>query len=124
MPPWQILLVDDHVMLREGLRGLLETYPDVQVIAEASNGEEAVDYAIRLRPDVVILDVNLPRISGIEATRRIKQSLPSAVIIGLSAQATPQTVKALIGAGEAAVLNKEDAVEDLEGTIARLMKRS
>jgi PAS domain S-box-containing protein len=122
--PWRILLVDDHVMLRQGLRGLLETYPDLEVIAEASNGEEAVEYALRLRPEVVILDINLPRLSGTEATRRIKQSLPGTVIIGLSAQATPQTVKALVEAGAAAVLNKEDAVERLHGVIARFMERS
>jgi CheY-like chemotaxis protein len=113
----RVLLVDDHAMVRQGLRSILETYEDLEIIAEAVDGEAAVSLAHRLQPDVVVMDINLPRLNGIEAARRIKQAWPHIVVIGLSVQTSPQTVQALAEAGGAALLSKEQATEELYRTI-------
>lgn len=119
---WRVLLVDDHAMVRQGLRSILETYPDLEVVAEASDGVEAVESATNNQPDVVVMDINLPRLSGIDATRRIKKDAPNALIIGLSVQYSSQTHAAVIDAGASAFLSKEQATEDLYRTITRFLK--
>ena len=119
---WRVLLVDDHAMVRQGLRSILETYPDLEVVAEASDGEGAVESAISHEPDVVVMDVNLPRLNGIDATRRIKKEAPDTVVIGLSVHYSSQTYAAVIEAGASAVLSKEQATEDLYRTITRFLK--
>jgi DNA-binding NarL/FixJ family response regulator len=119
---WRVLLVDDHAMVRQGLRSILETYPDLEVVAEASDGEEAVESAITHKPDVVVMDINLPRLNGIDATRRIKKEAPNTVVIGLSVHYSSQTNAAVIEAGASAVLSKEQATEDLYRTITRFLK--
>jgi PAS domain S-box-containing protein len=120
----RVLLVDDHAMVRQGLRSILETYADLEIVAEAVDGEEAVSLAYRLQPDVVLMDVNLPGLNGIEATHRIKQAWPHIVVIGLSVQSSPQTIQALADAGGAALLSKEQATEELYRTIQRFVKLS
>ena len=87
-----MLLVDDHAMVRQGLRSILETYEDLEIVGEAEDGEEAVNDAIRLHPDVVLMDVNLPRLSGIHATQRIKQDAPDIVI-----EAYDTTLRRIVG---------------------------
>ncbi len=119
---WRVLLVDDHAMVRQGLRSLLETYHDLEVVAEAADGEQAVHYATRYRPDVVLIDLNLPRLNGIHATRRIKQHTKDIVVIGLSVHASPQAIEALLAAGAAAILSKELAADDLYRTIVQLLR--
>ncbi|HKR80471.1 MAG TPA: PAS domain S-box protein [Nitrospira sp.] len=119
---WRVLLVDDHAMVRQGLRSILETYHDLEVVAEAADGMEAVESAISKQPDVVVMDVNLPRLNGIDATRRIKKDAPATVVIGLSVHYSSQTHAALIDAGASALLSKEQATEDLYGTIRRFLQ--
>jgi signal transduction histidine kinase/CheY-like chemotaxis protein len=119
---WRVLLVDDHAMVRQGLRSLLETYPDLEVVAEAADGEQAVDYATRFHPDVVLIDVNLPRLNGIHATQRIKQATQNIIVIGLSVHPSPQAIDALLAAGAAAILSKELAADDLYRTIVRFLR--
>ena len=119
---WRVLLVDDHAMVRQGLRSILETYHDLEVVAEAADGMEAVESAISKQPDVVVMDINLPRLNGIDATRRIKKDAPATVVIGLSVHYSSQTHAALIDAGASAVLSKEQATEDLYGTIRRFLQ--
>ena len=114
---WRVLLVDDHAMVRQGLRSILESYADLEVVAEAADGEEAVDLAVRYQPEIVIMDMNMPRVNGIDATRRIKEGAPHIVVIGLSVHTSPQSVEAFLNAGAAAVLSKEQAAEDLYRTI-------
>jgi PAS domain S-box-containing protein len=119
---WRVLLVDDHAMVRQGLRSILETYPELEVVAEAADGIEAVESAISKQPDVVVMDINLPRLNGIDATRRIKKDAPATVVIGLSVHYSSQTHAALIDAGASALLSKEQATEDLYRTITRFLR--
>ena len=119
---WRVLLVDDHAMVRQGLRSILETYPDLEVVAEAADGMEAVESAISKQPDVVVMDINLPRLNGIDATRRIKKVAPGTLVIGLSVHYSSQTHAALIEAGASALLSKEQATEDLYRTITRFLQ--
>jgi signal transduction histidine kinase/CheY-like chemotaxis protein len=118
---WRVLLVDDHAMVRQGLRSILETYPGLEVVAEAADGIEAVESAVHNQPDVVVMDINLPRLNGIDATRRIKKDVPNAVVIGLSVHYSSQTHRAVVEAGASAVLSKEQATEDLYRTITRFL---
>jgi CheY-like chemotaxis protein len=115
----RLLLVDDHAMIRQGLRNILEGYPDLEVVAEAADGEEALTQAHMHQPNIIIMDLNLPGLSGIEATRLIKKAHPQIVIIGLSVQSTPDREEALLGAGAVALLTKEQAAEDLYAVISR-----
>lgn len=120
----RVLLVDDHAMVRHELRSVLEMYPDLEVVAEAVNGEEAIACAVREPVDVVVMDLTLPHLNGIEATRRIKQARPTAMVIGLSVQAMPHTRAALLEAGAMELINKEVAAEELYRTIVRLVEGS
>ena len=119
---WRVLLVDDHAMVRQGLRSILETYSDLEVIGEAADGLEAVESARNTQPDVVVMDINLPKLSGIDATKRIKTHAPNAVVIGLSVQHSAQTFHAVLEAGAAALLSKEQATVDLYRTITHFLK--
>lgn len=113
----RVLVVDDHAMVRQGLRGLLEAYADIHIIGEAANGEEAVVLAEKLEPDVVLMDINMPKIDGIEATRRIVRAVAGIGVIALSIQTAGQVEAAVKEAGAVAFINKEAAVEDLYRTI-------
>jgi CheY-like chemotaxis protein len=114
---WQVLVVDDDAMDRTLLRVLLEEHADLQVVGEASDGEEAIVLAERYRPDVILMDIHLPRVNGVEATRHINKKLPQSLIIGVSCLYTPQSYISMITAGAVAFVRKEDAVEALYKTI-------
>lgn len=120
----RVLLVDDHAMVREGLRSLMQAYPEIEVVGEAGNGEEAVASAGDLYPHVVVMDVNMPVLGGIEATERITETRPGTVIIGLSVNASPRVQEAMKEAGAAALLSKESAAESLCRTILELYAES
>lgn len=104
-------------MIRQGLRTVLDAYTDVDIIGEAANGEEAVILAERLHPHVVVMDVNMPRMNGVEATRQIKRQFPDIIVIGLSVNAEGETIKAMEKAGASLLLTKEVAVEQLYSAI-------
>lgn len=116
-PVIRVLIADDHAMVRQGLCGLLAGYADIEVLGEAANGQEAVALTTQLQPDVVLMDVNMPGLDGIEATRLIKEAMPSTIVIGLSVQNAGHVGMAMREAGAIAFLNKEAAVEDLYHTI-------
>jgi DNA-binding NarL/FixJ family response regulator len=118
---WRVLLVDDNAAVRTVLKVLLEEHADLQVVGEASDGEEAVLLAERYRPDVTLMDIRLPRVSGVEATRRINKKLPQSMIIGMSSLYTPHSYNAMMAAGAVAFVHKEDAVEALYKTLAFAM---
>lgn len=114
---WRVLLVDDHATARNLLRILLEEYEEIQVVGEASDGEEAVVLAEQCLPDVILMDIHLPGLNGVEATRRINQKWPQIVVIGVSMQYSPHSYNAMITAGAVAFVRKDDAVEALYKTI-------
>ncbi len=102
----KVILADDHVVVREGTRQLLEREADIEVVGEAGDGEEATDLAARLCPDVVLMDIAMPRLNGIEATRRIKGLRPSTAVLILTAYDDDQYITALLEAGAAGYLLK------------------
>ena len=102
-----VLLADDHALVREGTRRLLEAEPDILVVAEAGDGLEAVQAAERTHPDVAIIDVAMPKMSGIEATRKIKSLLPTIAVLALTAYDDDQYILALLDAGAAGFMLKD-----------------
>ena len=117
-----VLIVDDHPVMRELLRQVLEEYPDVSVIAEAFNGEDAIRKAAHFQPHVAIVDIHMPTMSGIETTKIIKHQSPSSVVIGLTAGEPDIEDMSMISAGAACVINKADVVWRLYHAILDAMK--
>lgn len=109
----RVLLADDHRMVREGLVALLARYPEIEVVGEASDGRMVVDLARRLRPDVVVMDVTMPQMSGIEATRIIAAELDNVRIVGLSFHDEEDMAQAMLAAGAADYLTKDRLSDDL-----------
>jgi DNA-binding NarL/FixJ family response regulator len=108
-----VLLVDDHFLMRQGIRSVLEKHDDIKVVGEASNGLEAVQYAGSLNPHLVIMDISMPYMDGVQATRLIKQEHPHTTIIGLSMHETSTMRDALLQAGAVDYLNKDNAGDNL-----------
>jgi len=109
----RILLVDDHPVVRQGLKTLLQGRPELEVVDEASDGVEAVEKVSRLRPDVVVLDVTMPRMSGIEACRIIKQKNPELEVLFVTQHDSPQMMREAIAAGARGYVVKSNLVRDL-----------
>jgi PAS domain S-box-containing protein len=109
----RLLLVDDHAMMRQGLRTTLEQYEDILLVGEAKDGQEAIDLVEKLRPQVIIMDINMPRLNGIEATTWIKAHYPGICIIGISVNAEKDNQEAMRQAGATLLLTKEAAVDEL-----------
>ncbi len=95
----RVLIADDHPLLRQGIRSLLEAQPDMKVVGEAGDGSEAVEMALAQEPDVVLMDVGMPRVDGLEATRRIREGCPQAKVLVLTVHAEPEYVQGLLRAG-------------------------
>jgi CheY-like chemotaxis protein len=113
----RVLLADDHRLMRAGLASLINTESDLAVIAEAPDGELAVELALRLRPDVIVMDVNMPRRDGTQATRLIRAGWPAAKIIGLSEYGDSVTERAMREAGALGYLYKDGPAEELTRSI-------
>ena len=115
----RILLADDHELMREGLRTLLAAQPDVEIVGEAEDGVTAVRRALELRPDIVIMDVGMPQMNGIEATRRLATELPGTKIIALSMHSDRRYVAEMLKAGAAGYVLKQGAFRELASAMAR-----
>jgi len=109
----RILLADDHTLVRQGLRRILEEQPDWQVVAETGNGRDAVRLAADLQPDVVILDIGMPQLNGLEAARQIARRLPSARVLILSMHADEVHITKAVEAGASGYLVKDSADSEL-----------
>ncbi|MEW6141908.1 MAG: response regulator transcription factor [Chloroflexota bacterium] len=113
----RVLLAEDHVVVRESIKQLLGKEPDLEVVGEVGDGEQAVQMVNRLNPDVIVLDVAMPKVNGIEATKRIKQSRPSTAILILTAYDYDQYIFALLEAGAAGYLLKDVSGQELVSAI-------
>ena len=117
-PRCRILIVDDHIPIRDALRDLLKSYDDILIVGEAGNGQEAIDMVESCQPDVVLLDIYMPKMNGIEAANEIKKLWENTIIIGLTIVHDTYTNTAFLKAGASAVISK-DRLDQLYSTIER-----
>ncbi len=117
MNPIRIVLVDDHMVVRAGLRMLLGADPELLIVGEAENGASGVALAQELRPDVVLMDISMPDMNGIEATRRIKQSCPDIAVLALTMHEDDQYFFEMLAAGASGYVPKRAAPNDLISAI-------
>ena len=120
--PIRVLLTDDHAIVRKGVRALLATEPDIQIVGEASNGAEAVTQAEALCPDVILMDLMMPKLDGIEATRQITAKIPDARVIVLTSFAADEKVFPAIKAGALGYLLKDSGPEQLVRAIHQVYR--
>jgi DNA-binding NarL/FixJ family response regulator len=108
-----VLLVDDHGVLRDGVQRLLESHTDIRVVATADDGHAAVERVAALRPDVVVMDISMPALNGLEATRRIVAAAPATAVVILSMHSTPEITREAFTAGARGYLLKESAGDEV-----------
>ena len=120
----RILLADDHDIVRRGLKDLLEQHAGWQVCAEASNGREAVELALQHRPQVAVIDLSMPELNGLEATRRIRQALPDTEVLIFTMHESEELIREVLGAGARGYLLKSDAVRQLSPAVESLSQKN
>lgn len=120
----RVLLADDHRMMREGLSSVINAQPDMLVVGEASDGQTAIELAKTLRPSVILMDINMPQVNGIEATKKIKTEWPEIQIVGLTFLKEDKMRKLMNEAGACAFLSKGESFDALSSTIREAAKRS
>lgn len=118
----RILLADDHALVRHGFRMILAAQPDMEIAGEAGNGREAVELAQKLKPDVVVMDVAMPELNGIEATRRLIELAPRARVLALSMHKDAVYVREILRAGARGYLLKDSADADLIAAVRAIAK--
>src|SRR5215469_10208411 len=116
----RILVVDDHEVVRRGVRGLLERHPQFKVCGEAVDGSDAIAKARELRPDSIVMDVSMPKMNGLEATREIIRFLPQTQVIILSQHDSSEVVRQALNAGASAYVVKSSISTDLVAALRRL----
>jgi DNA-binding NarL/FixJ family response regulator len=109
----RILVVDDHPVVRQGLRALIASRSEWEIIDEAEDGIQAVERADRLQPDVVVLDVSMPKMDGLEACRRIRRNAPKSEVLFVTQHDSPQMMREAMSAGAKGYIVKSDAARDL-----------
>lgn len=109
----RVVLADDHTIVREGLRALLSADPQIEIVGEAANGREAVQLAEALRPDIVVMDLSMPELNGVDATQRVRSVSPRTQVVVLSMYATAAHVRPVLRAGARAYLLKGSGLSDL-----------
>jgi DNA-binding NarL/FixJ family response regulator len=118
----RIVLADDHQIIREGLRSLLEKESDMEVVGEAKNGREAVDLAVSLVPDVIVMDIGMPDLNGMEATRHIVEQVSDVKILALSMHSDRQFAAGILAAGASGYLLKDSAFGELAEAIRAVIR--
>lgn len=112
-PRLRVILAEDHQLVRQGLRSLLNDESDIEVVGEATNGQEAVELAKKWRPKVVVMDIELPRLNGLEATQRIVQEMPDVKVLILSVHTDRRSVSRALRYGAAGYMQKDSAFDEL-----------
>ena len=120
--PIRILLADDHTIVRQGLAGLLEEQPDLKIVGEAINGQAVIDKALDLMPDIIIMDIAMPLLNGIEAAKRVRKILPDCKIIILSMYSHEHYIHQLLETGISGYLLKDSSGQDIIKAIRAAMK--
>jgi DNA-binding NarL/FixJ family response regulator len=115
--PIRVLLADDHRLLREGLRAMIQSQPDMQLVGEAEEGRKAVQMAEEVAPDVVVMDISMPGLNGIDATRQIRHHNPAVKVVALSAHSDHRMTSGMLTAGASGYLLKHMAFEELAAAI-------
>lgn len=123
MDTLRIFIADDHEVARKGIRALIETHPGWEVCGEAGDGREAVKAATRLKPDLVLLDIGMPSLNGLDATRQILAESPDTCVLVLTMHDSEQVVREVLAAGARGFLLKSDAGRDLVSAIEALQAR-
>jgi len=118
----RILLADDHKLFRDGLRTLFEQKPGIKIVGETDNGRAAVRLARELAPDVVVMDIGMPELNGMEATRQIRAELPRVKVLAVSMHADRQYVAGMLAAGASGYVLKDSAFAELAEAVAVVMK--
>jgi DNA-binding NarL/FixJ family response regulator len=113
----QVMIVDDHAPVRQGIRAMLEDHGDIQGVGEACNGIEAIILVEKHRPNIVLMDINMPRMDGVEATAQIKRGYPDTIVIGMSVNASQENEETMRRAGAVRLIQKEEAAEVLYDAI-------
>ena len=111
--PLRILVADDHAILRQGLKLLIESQPDMQVVAEAADGKVALELAVAVKPDIVVMDISMPHMNGLTATRSLKQQQPNITVVALTRHEDDTYLQELLRAGASAYVLKQSAPTDL-----------
>jgi two-component system response regulator NreC len=109
----RLMLVDDHEVIRVGLKTFLQTQPDFEVVAEAGNGEDAIDRAMESHPDVILMDITMPGVDGMEATRRLRVLCPKCLVLALTVHDDKQYLMQMLAAGASGYITKQAAAEEL-----------
>jgi DNA-binding NarL/FixJ family response regulator len=109
----RIMIVDDHDLMRRGIKGLLQSHPNWEICGEAQTGREAVTKAEQLKPDIVILDISMPDLNGVEAAKRIRKASPNTEVLILSAHYSDQLIREIVEAGARGYIVKSDSDRDL-----------
>lgn len=120
--PIRILLADDHTIVRQGMARLLEDQPDFEIVGEATTGQSVVDKALALQPDIIIMDIAMPRLNGIEAAKRVRKSLPNCKILILSMYSHEHYIHQLMETGISGYLLKDSSGQDIIKAIRAAMK--
>lgn len=122
MNPITVLLAEDHLIVRKGILALLQPHADIHVLGEAATGREAVELAMELRPDVVVMDISMPQLNGLEATRQIRASVPNSKVLILSAHRDDAYIEQVKEVGAAGYLVKQASPRDLVKAIKEIHK--
>lgn len=113
MPNIRLMLVDDHQVVRTGLKSFLQTQPDFEVVAEAGTGQEAITLALETRPDIIIMDISMPEMDGLEATRQLKEKWPQVTVLALTVHEDKFYFMKMLEAGASGYITKQAASDEL-----------